>query len=538
MVTELTGMIARVLILVLLSAAAVVTALEAWNSVTHYRTPYGFRQELPAGTPLTERVLLIIVDGVRLDASMEMRKLQELARRGASGAVRTGVPSLSHPSRAVIVTGAWQEVNGVTNNSRFEPPAVDSLFSIGMRVGIPAAVAGSPFWRNAFGDHLDAGRTRLHDQKLHFGATPEELIAWQDQTCREDLDFLSRHRDGLVVVGLTAADSAAHDFGGRSEEYLRVAGAVDACIGSFVNAFDDGRTTLIVTSDHGHIDFRGHGGHGGLEQEVINVPLVLAGRAIRSAVGWQANQVDIAPTVCALLGLPFPATNQGSILWQLLDVPAEVEPPLRSREAEQRALAASLFPDPEQLRGDERRSRSLRALAMFTTIWFLACSVVLGYRDSWRPLLAAVALYYAAYYAVFFALGLRYSLSVINRQEYLAWFFGKDLAAAAVAFCVGASFLARTVRSPGGRLILDFGLLVVCSLGIQVTWVYFDSGLFMEATMLDLRSAFKAYLDLLQMAGIGLVAPAFALLLTVGMRRRAKHAVAADSRAEKQVAAD
>jgi hypothetical protein len=537
MVSERAGIFARVLILALLSLAAVITALLAWTSVSNYRTPYANRQELAAGTPLTKRVVLIILDGIRLDASRGLPHLQELAGRGASGVVRTGVPSLSHPSRAVIVTGAWQEVNGVTNNSQYDPTPVDSLLSVAERVGAPVAVAGSHFWQHTFGT-LDEQQARLHAQKPHLGATPEELIAWQQQTCSEDLEFLSQHRDGLVVVGLTAADSAAHDFGGRSAEYLRVAGAVDACVGSFVEVFDDGRTTLIVTSDHGHIDFRGHGGHGGLEQEVINVPLVLAGQATQSASGWRAEQVDIAPTICALLGLPLPATSQGSILWQLLDVPAEIEPSLRSREAEQRAVAASLFPDPEQLRSDERRTRSLRALAMFTTIWFLACAVVLGYRDSWRPLLAAVALYYTVYYALFFALGMRYSLSVINRQEYLAWFFGKDLAAAAIAFCVGAIFLVGRVKTQAGRLVLDFALLVVFSLGIQVTWVYFDSGLFMDAVMLDLQSAFKAYLDLLQLAAIGVVGPAFALLLTLGMRRRAKHAGVSDCRAEKQVAAD
>jgi arylsulfatase A-like enzyme len=540
MVNEGAGMAARSVILVLLAVAGVVTALEAWNSVTHYRTPYTFRQDLPGGPPLTERVALIILDGVRLDASQGMKNLQELARRGASGTVRTGVPSLSHPSRAVIVTGSWQEVNGVTNNSRFEPPPVDSLFSLANRMAVPAAVAGSYFWSDAFGQHLDSRRARLHGQKLPFGTPPQELIAWHEPTCREDLDFLARQQEGLLVVGITAADAAAHDFGGRSEQYLQVAGAVDECVGSFVKALGDGRTTLIVTSDHGHIDLRGHGGHGGLEEEVLTVPLVLAGKAVRSGSGWQASQVDIAPTICALLGLPFPATNQGSVLWQQLDIPQGIEPALRSREAEQRAVAAANFPDFEQVRGDERRARSLRALAMFTSIWFLACAMVLSYRDDWKALLIAVALYYAVYYALFFAFGMRYSLSVINRQEYMPWFFGKDLAAAAIAFCVAGVFLVRRLKAPGGFLLLDFGLLAACSLGIQVAWAYFDAGLFMEAVMPGLQSSFKACLDLVQLAAIGIAAPGLALLYTLTSRRRERSAVRSDPKpteAAEQVAA-
>jgi len=510
---------ARVLLLALLAAVGVVTALRAWNSVTNYRTPYAFRAQLPAGPAVTERVLLVVLDGIRADAAETMPFLQELAQRGSSGIVRTGVPSLSNPSRAVMVTGAWQEVHGVTNNSLYQPPPVDSLFSFARKAGVPVAVAGSSFWRNAFGELLDPQRTWVHQKRPPSGSPPE-LIAWQQEVCRQELDFLSRYPNGLLIVAIVAADSAGHEFGGRSEQYLQVVAAVDSCVSSIVKALDDGGTTLIVTSDHGHIDLRGHGGHGGLEDEVINVPLVLAGKAIRSSHGWRAEQVDIAPTVCMLLGLPLPATNQGSVLWQALDVPADLDAALHNREAQQRALAASHFPDPRQVRSDEKGRRGLRALAVFSSVWFTGCAIALGYRGSWPWLLAALGVYYAVYYALFFALGMQYSLSAINRQEYVPWFLSKDLAAAAVAYSVAGTFLLRRVKAPGAKLLLDFALLAGCSVAIQVTWIYYEYGLFMQTVMLDLRNAFKAYLDLLQLAALGAVAPAFALLHALANRRR------------------
>jgi hypothetical protein len=511
---------ARIVLLALLAVAGIVTALRAWSSVTNYRTPYRFRAELAAGPPLTERVALIVLDGIRADAAETMPFLQELARRGSRGIVHTGAPSLSNPSRAVMVTGAWQEVHGVTNNSRFEPPAVDSVFSLARKAGVSTAVAGSYFWRDAFGAHLDAERIRDHRKRLHFGASVQELIEWQQETSREDVDFLAKYPEGLLVMGITAADSAGHDYGGRSEQYVQVAGAVDGAIESSVQSLDDGRTTLIVTSDHGHIDHRGHGGHGGLEDEVVNVPLILAGKAIASSQGWRAEQVDIAPTICMLLGLPLPATNQGSVLWQALTVPADLDATLRGREAEQRALAAAHFPDPLQVRSDGKRDRSLRALAVFTSLWFAGSAIAIAYRRSWRWLLAALGVYYAVYYALFFALGMQYSLSAINRQEYLSWFFSKNLAAATVAFAVAGTFLIRRVQAPAAGVLLDFGLITSCSLAVQIVWIYFQYGLFMQTVMLDLRSAFKAYLDLLQLAALGTVAPALALLHAVAKRRR------------------
>ncbi len=517
---ERAAIAARVLLLALLAVAGVATALRAWSSVTRYHTPYEFHAELPAGPPLTERVLLIVLDGIRVDAAENMPALQELAHRGSSGIVHTGVPSLSNPSRAVMVTGAWQQVNGVTTNAHFQPPPVDSLFSLARKTALPVAVAGSFFWRDAFGAYLSPQQTQVHQKRLHYGASVEELVAWQRETCGNDLAFLSKHAAGLLLVGLTAADSAGHDFGGRSEQYRQVAAAVDACVGSLVASLDDGRTTLIVTSDHGHIDFRGHGGHGGLEDEVVHVPLVLAGKAIRPGRGWTAEQVDIAPTLSMLLGLPLPATNQGSVLWQALDVPPDLAPALHQREAQQHALAAAHFPDLRKIRAEDRRSRSLRALALFSGIWFVGCAIVLNYRRSWRWLLLALGVYYAAYYALFFGLGLEYSLSAINREEFLNTFFGKDLAAAAVAFGVAGVFLLRKVEAPGATALLDLALLAACSLVIQVTWVYFEYGLFMHMVMLDLRHAFKAYLDLLQLASLGAVAPVLALLYALASRRR------------------
>src|SRR5690606_28308498 len=113
---------------------------------------------------------------------------------------------------------------------------------------------------------------------------------------------------------------AGHDYGGLSEEYLRVVEAADACLERLTAALDDGETTFVVTADHGHIDRRGAGGHGGSEPEVRRVPLVLEGRGTSHAQAIEAEQVDIAPTIAALLGLPLPANNQGRILFEALDL--------------------------------------------------------------------------------------------------------------------------------------------------------------------------------------------------------------------------
>ena len=79
------------------------------------------------------------------------------------------------------------------------------------------------------------------------------------------------------------------------------------------------RDTVIVTADHGHVS---RGGHGGAEPEVSSVPLVLAGKGIvPGASARNAQLVDVAPTVAALLGVPAPGQDRDGALGgvELLD---------------------------------------------------------------------------------------------------------------------------------------------------------------------------------------------------------------------------
>ena len=498
-----------------LSIGSLLFASTIWKSVTDYQSAYPFHADLPAGSPLTGRLVLVVLDGIRVDAVTEMDFLSALSRRGSSGIVRTGQPSLSNPSRAVIATGAWAEVNGVTNNSGYAAPAVDSIFSLAKRAGVPQAAAGSRFWPRAFGAYL-GDRVLAHQKGTKIGDGPSELIEWQQKTCTSDIEFLDKQGHGLIVLDLTAADSAGHDFGGKSAEYLETAKAVDDCLRQVVGAFDDGQTTFLITSDHGHIQHRGGGGHGGGEEEVLQVPLVLFGRAIRENSGWKGDQVDIAPTICALLGLPLPATNQGGILWHSLDASGGDEAELRRRELQQRELAAAKLPDREQGLKQERRERSPWAAGFFTL--FSAVLVWTGVR---RPrsagwLAAAVLVYYGFYYLLFWMFGLGYSLSAVGRQEYLGRFFALDLGAAAIALAGASWFLASRLTTWRAMLLLDLAVLVSATLALQVTAIYFWHGLVMARFMPDLSAAFKACMDLLQLFALGLAAP---LIYLVAARR-------------------
>lgn len=510
------GVAAPLVYLAALGAASVWFADAAWKSVTSYRTPYAYDAAFPAGRPLTERLMLIVLDGLRVDRAAELEHLQRLAARGSSGTLRVGMPSLSNPARATMVTGAWPEVSGVTNNAQFHPPPVQSLFSLAKGNGLTIAAFGSSFWRRAFGDILGGGYGHF-EKELHGGRSPQELVAWQQEICAQALAFLDENPANFTVVGLTAGDEAGHDFGGESDGYRVVTAAVDDCLGQIVSRLDPATATVVAVSDHGHIDRRGQGGHGGAEPEVVNAPLVMAGPGIRAGGKADGMLTDLAPTVSALLGLPMPANNQGGVLADALDAPPERLQAVLRREREQRECLAARLPDREAGLRAERRARD--PAATLAALWFLTIlsAALAGAARPWR-LAAAVALYFGVYYALFFALGLGYSLSAIVREEYLNGFFLKNILAAAAGYAAGAFWLARS-GGGGTPLYLRQALAVTSVSGLLVSWTHAQSGLLMRGFMPDLEASFKAYLDLLAIVGVAVAA--FAAFFVSRRARRA-----------------
>ena len=516
------GWLIRLLALLGLALASLLLGKSAWESVTGYQSEHVFHADLPGGEPLTRRVVLVVLDGIRVDVSRQMPFFQELAQRGAAGTARAGMPSLSNPARAAMATGAGAEVHGVTNNGRYEPPRVDSIFSLAKAGGLPMAAAGSSFWVKAFGAHLGEAAS-VHRKHPHGQAQADDLVDWQRRVCGEDVDFLRKYEAGLLVMGITAADSAGHDFGGQSATYLRVAREVDSCLRLLVEALDDGETTFVVCSDHGHIDRRGRGGHGGSEEEVLQVPLVLAGRAIRQSNGWRAQQIDVAPTICALLGLPLPSTNQGRVLWEAMAVPDGIAGALRSREHEQRQLALSKLPSREQSMEAGRAQRGLGSLVAAAPFTLLLAGVFVSYRTRWKRLVVNAGLYYAVYYILFWALGLGYSLSVVGREEYLAGFFARNVVCSVVALIISSGFLYRKALEPRSVLVLDQALLISTTVALQVIVMDYWFGLRMSDFMPDLTVSFKACLDLLQICAIGGAAPiVFASTILMERRRESR----------------
>ncbi len=505
------------LYLVLLAIGCAVFADVSWKSVTGYESGYALDRRFEAGSPLASRLLVVVLDGLRVDRAADLPAYSSLAQRGASGTVRTVSPSLSNPARAAFVTGAPPEVSGVTNNSSFAAPPVQSLFSLAREVQMRSAVFDTGFWPRAFGDHIDS-----------FGGPsgppasyePDDLVEWQERSCLEAMQHLARSAGGLQVVGLLAGDEAGHSHGGESEGYRMVTAAVDECLGRLVDAAGQA-TAVIAVSDHGHIHRWGKGGHGGEEPEVLIAPFAMAGPGIRAADPIEALVVDIAPTASVLLGLPIPANSQGRVLWEALDVPAYQLPRLQELERVQRDALESHMPDRDESLATLRRQRLAESLSVGALFLMVAVLAAWGQRP--RNFAIAAVVFVGVYSGLFYLFQLGYSLSNVVRQEFLNFFFARNVAAAAIGFLAAAECL-RRLAGPGSGIVLRLAALITSGLGLLVALSHYRHGLVVQERMIEIGPGFKAYLDLI--AIIGVVSGTLLALGAGFLRRRRKGSAA------------
>jgi hypothetical protein len=493
----------------------------AWTAFTRYDTPFALAgEDPPAGPALVDRVVVLLVDGLGFGASRGLPFLRELAGRGADLEVRVGLPSFSLPGRATLMSGAWPEVHGQATNFNPRPLAVEHLFALAHRARRRSGLVSGPEAARLWGPFLD--RCLTFDEEpagRDLGRLQRQLGPRAEAGGR----LLADSGLSLVVVELVTVDGAGHAWGGASAEYARAARLVDEAARRLASGVDLTRSVLVVTADHGHTP---RGGHGGPEEAVRRVPLVMAGGPTRPGTRASVPAVDVAPTLAALLGLPTPASTQGRVRDELLDWPAgrrEAALAAAARQHERfRAHYRRVVGEPRLSVEEARAARLLRerrersAQVAVAGLLALALVLLLWRAGRGRDVLAGALLGsvgFLLYRASFPLLGLGYSMSLMNEDEDLDRFLLLDMAAAVLAGAVAVVLglvvdrRRRPRRSDAARLA---GLAVAGFLAIlagRVAAAYLEAGLLLRWAMPDVTVAFAFYLDVTAAMALGFAGP-------------------------------
>jgi hypothetical protein len=319
-----------VVLLIVLAALAALWLSRLTDSVMNYHPITD--EQLPAGAttqPLAQQLVLIVAEGLRDDASMQMPFLSSLRQRGAWARVTVPAPSLSLASCTTLVTGAGPEINEAplmnVPAEQLQPIAVDHLFAGAKQYGLATGLAASsPWW-----SRLISPQWRDVSFFVNSG-TPAER---DRRTADAALGFLKNYSADFLLVYFGQVDETGHDFGVNSAEYQDAVRQVDSLIAQVVTAVDLQKAVVIVTSDHGQLD---QGGHGGPEEPVVTVPFVMAGRQVVPGSYAPIHQTDIAPTIATILGTAIPAMAQGDIRFEMLDMPPDLKVEKVLAEGQQR----------------------------------------------------------------------------------------------------------------------------------------------------------------------------------------------------------
>ncbi len=310
----------------------------------------GFPEEPPAEQRFPN-VLVISIDTLRADrlSAYGYRRpispaIDRLLASGVRFETAHTVEPLTNPAMCSLWTSLYPHQHGATRNGLRLRPGLASLSGVLRRRGYRTAamVGGWPLTNriSGLGEHFGEYReilTRKRWLGLFKGeATAEDLtaeaLAWLAEQRRGHPFLLWVHyvephapyrlqKEFLAPLGLVR--TAARGEVSRGDRYDSEIAFVDHHVGRLLAALDreaglTAETLVIFLADHGEsLGERGVWGHGrDLYEPALRIPMGISwpgklGAARPRTIATAATQLDLAPTVLGLIGLPVPSAFRG-----------------------------------------------------------------------------------------------------------------------------------------------------------------------------------------------------------------------------------
>ncbi|MGW0806369.1 alkaline phosphatase family protein [Nonomuraea sp. NPDC002799] len=290
-------------------------------------------------SPSRNKVLVVGMDGLRFDRLQALGApvLASLMSSGAYGISllpygEAGTPRTESPGKVVpktpepghgtrvirsrtdsgpgwssIATGVWPDKHGVVDNGFAEADFLKFPdFLTRAKNAVPGLTASAFFsWASLA-------------EKGAFGAALDHRFVLDGYTCgwanadRQVTEAAERHLSqddpDAVFVYLGDTDEVAHALGAFCPEYTAALQAQDAYLGRLLDAvrgrsaYAGERWTVLVTTDHGHVDEGGHGGTSAEERTVFVIAARL-GADLGGRLLDRPRLVDVGPTALAALGV-------------------------------------------------------------------------------------------------------------------------------------------------------------------------------------------------------------------------------------------
>jgi hypothetical protein len=543
--------IVGVIICLVVAAGAYFHATGVMDSLFVYRSPLHNDPPVPGqalGSPLTHRVVFVLIDALRDDTSHDtavMPFLNELRIQGAWATVHSRMPSFSDPGWTTLMTGAWPDINdGPALNTEYENTPTwtqDNIFSAAHRAGLKTAFSGYYWWEKLVPrESVDS----------YFPTAGEDQIA-DREVVDASLPWIKSDEYQFILIHIDQVDFAGHHEGGpQSPDWDAAATRSDELLKEIVANLDLINDTVIVVSDHGQID---QGGHGGPEAINLVEPIVMAGAGVKPGQYPDIQQVDVAPTISALLGLNIPASAQGVVLTDILNLNSNQKADIEKVQLTQKIQLEKVYLNAIGVTSeikpsnsvseilavmDNARAKRLNAERLPRIGWVILLALVPAFilfykRNKTLAWLAGGAVIYLIVFNFRYAFLAKrtYSLSSIASANDLILFTGLTAALALlIAWLVTSiglrSFKNSASQAAGHTLGLVFLTLYVLSL--PVLWSYGMNGGVSSWTLPNMVSRFLEVLFTLQglvVAVVGVILTGITALITTLIQKKNGNAV-------------
>lgn len=260
------------------------------------------------------KVILVLSDGLRYDVAVQnMGFLGHLVEsRLASQYQVTGeLPTMSRPMYETVHTGMPVMAHGIYSNQVVRRSNQPNIFQATVEAGKATAAAAywwvSELYNRAPYDPIndrevdDPSLLIQHGRFYMQDDFPDiELFATAGSLVRKfQPDYLLVHPMGMDYLGET--------YGADSYQYRKQAIRQDVLLANLIPEWMALGYNILVTGDHGISSDRMHGG---TTPDMRMVPLFFIQPDITGEgdTGKTISHLQLAPTVCKLLGVPIPGT--------------------------------------------------------------------------------------------------------------------------------------------------------------------------------------------------------------------------------------
>jgi predicted AlkP superfamily pyrophosphatase or phosphodiesterase len=272
-----------------------------------------------------DKVILVLSDALRDDtARAHMGYLEHLVEVKAATRYTciAEMPSMSRPNYETVHTGVPCTVHGITSNYQVRPSIMPNVFSQARAHGKVTAASAYCWFSELYNraPYDPVMHREVDDPALNIQHGRFYYYDGGDGTGYPDVDcfaaggmLMAKFQPDYLLIHPMMNDALGEKFGGDSVPYRRNVIAQDVILATLIPQALALGYTILVTGDHGMSDDAST--HGGSTPQVRHVPMyvVPADGAGRGDTGERISQLQIAPTVCHLLGIPIPDTMKAAL---------------------------------------------------------------------------------------------------------------------------------------------------------------------------------------------------------------------------------